>query len=61
LHKQRHELRDPRGGLIAVLDVIEPIQPPPDAGMIELAADVAGSSYRVRIYPVASRRTLAAA
>ena len=50
-----HEFRDCNGTLIAVLDILEG---PPNigAGMIEMAADVSGSSYRVRIFPATARR-----
>jgi uncharacterized protein YaaW (UPF0174 family) len=51
----RHEFRGSDGQLVAVLDILE--GPPNNAaGMVELAADVAGSSYRVRIFPVTVRR-----
>jgi hypothetical protein len=59
-----HELRDADGYLLAVLDLLEPDRsalPDLDHGMIELAADIAGSSIRVRIFPPKCAATLAAA
>jgi hypothetical protein len=51
---QRHELRDAEGNLIAVVEtVIENVKFSHD--MIELAADVAGAAYRVRIFPPKAR------
>ena len=43
----QHELRDRDGRLVAVLDVIAGDG---DHDMIELGADVHGSSYRLRIF-----------
>jgi hypothetical protein len=49
-----HEFRDTAGNLIAVLDLIEPATAAEIAevhGMVELAADIAGRSFRIRIFP----------
>ena len=56
---RHHELRDDDGRLIAVLDVIEG-KAESTRGMIELAADVDGSSFRIRIFPRKAQREIAA-
>jgi hypothetical protein len=60
-----HELRDSAGNLIAVLDLIELDRShgtsAPDHGMVELAADIAGRSIRVRVFPPAAQHNRAAA
>ena len=56
----RHELRDHAGGLVAILEelILDPLT---DTGMVEVAIDAGGTSYKLRIFPLASRRVLAAA
>lgn len=49
--RRRHEVRDEAGRLVAVLDIIEPAH---GSGRpehtVELAADVGGTSYRLRLF-----------
>ena len=59
--KQRYELRDDAGRLVAILEMIEPSVPIAEAGIVELAADVAGASYRLRIFTASARQRILAA
>lgn len=51
--RTRHEVRDQDGTLVAVTDVISGDLALPGPTMIELAADMPGHAYRVRLFPAA--------
>lgn len=46
--RRRHELRDDKGEIVAVVDAIGTLQ-----GMVELACDTPSGGVRVRIFPPA--------
>lgn len=57
--RRRHEVRDHDGRLIAVIDeIIGKGEPTPTT--IELAADIGGTAYRVRIFPAIAEQRRAA-
>jgi hypothetical protein len=56
----RHELRDRAGQLVAVLEELI-LDPAIETGMVEVAIDTAGASYKVKIFPRSARELLAAA
>jgi hypothetical protein len=59
---RHYEFRGEHGQIILAVDMIEgSAAASADTGMVELAADVGGASYRVRIFPPARRRMIRAA
>jgi hypothetical protein len=58
--RRRHEVRDESGRLIAVLDIIDQAHGSGPKHTVELAADIGGTSYRLRLFAPAIEKLAAA-
>jgi hypothetical protein len=52
---RRHEVRDEGGNLVAVIDIVHDEHIGFEPSMAELAADVGGAGYRMRLFPFQAR------